>query len=121
MMAKKGRHYKEINETQFESLCAIQCTESEICDVLGVTDKTLNAWCKRTYKMNFSEIFRLKRSKGKASLRRLQYKEAEKGNVTMLIWLGKQWLDQAEKPCRPDPSESEISDEVEELLKELEE
>jgi AraC-like DNA-binding protein len=115
-----ARPHKVINEQQFENLCAIQCTEAEICDVLGVTDKTLAAWCKRTYKMSFSEIFRIKRSKGKASLRRLQYKEAEKGNVTMLIWLGKQWLDQAEKPLKTDTSDNEISDEVEELLKELE-
>lgn len=114
-----GRKYKEISQSQFENLCAIQCTEAEICDVLGVSDKTLAGWVKRTYKMSFSEIFRIKRSKGKASLRRLQFKEAEKGNVTMLIWLGKQWLDQAEKPYRADAAEAEISDEVEELLSEL--
>lgn len=114
-----GRKYKEINQQQFENMCSIQCTEEEICAVLGVSDKTLANWCKRTYKMKFSEIFKIKRSKGKASLRRLQYKEAEKGNVTMLIWLGKQWLDQAEKPYRTDAAEEEISDEVEELLSEL--
>ena len=117
----KGRPRKHIDEHQFESLCALQCTEVEVCDVLDVTDKTLCAWCKRTYKMTFSEVYKLKSSKGKVSIRRFQYKEAEKGNVTMLIWLGKQWLGQSEKPAGADPPEPEINDEVEELLRELDE
>jgi hypothetical protein len=36
----------------------------------------------------------------------------------MLIWLGKQWLGQSEKPAA-DVEESEISEEVEALLAEL--
>mgnify|MGYP003294083972 CR=1 FL=1 len=114
------RPKKYIDQNQFESLCAIQCTLTEICNVLGVTDKTLNAWCRRTYRASFSEVFKTKRDKGKVSLRRLQYKAAEAGNVTMLIWLGKQWLDQVEKPQKPD-DEDDISDEIEDLLQELDE
>lgn len=121
MAAKFGRPNKEINQREFEALCGIQCTLSEICDVLGVTDKTLNAWCRRTYRKTFSEVFKIKRNKGKASLRRWQYKAAEKGNVTMLIWLGKQWLDQVEKPTKPDEEDDDISEEVNNLLKELDE
>jgi hypothetical protein len=34
---------------------------------------------------------------GKASLRRMQFKAAEDGNVTMLIWLGKQFLGQKDQ------------------------
>ena len=34
---------------------------------------------------------------GKASLRRMQYGAANKGNVTMQIWLGKQYLGQNDK------------------------
>lgn len=119
-MARMGRPRKEIKQEQFEKLCEIQCTLAEICDVLGVSDKTLNAWCRRTYKKTFSDVFKIKRSVGKASLRRMQYLVAEQGNVTMLIWLGKQWLDQAEKPSKTE-AEEEISTEVEELLKELDE
>ena len=104
-----ARPKKKISQKQFESLCAIQCTEEEICDVLGVTDKTLTKWCKETYSKPFSEVFREKRTLGKASLRRNQWKLAEKGNSTMLIWLGKQILKK---------SESTIQDEIK--LKELE-
>lgn len=116
-----ARPHKEIDREQFEKLCKIQCTQKEICNVLNVSDKTLNAWCKRTYhKKSFSEVFSEKRLEGKASLRRMQFKVAEEGNVTMLVWLGKQWLGQSEKPAKSDESEEEISDEVEALLSELE-
>lgn len=74
----------------------IQCTETEICSVLDVDDKTLARWCKQTYRRNFSEVFREKREGGKASLRRNQWKMSET-NPTMAIWLGKQYLGQSDK------------------------
>lgn len=95
-----ARPKKELSQKQFEALCAIQCTEEEICDVLGVTDKTLTNWCKETYGKRFSEVFRMKRQGGKASLRRTQWKLAQK-NTAMAIWLGKQYLGQKE-PDRND-------------------
>ena len=95
-----ARPRKVINQKQFESLCAIQCTKEEICDVLDVTEKTLNNWCKETYGVGFSLVFNQKRALGKASLRRNQWKLAEKGNSTMQIWLGKQILKQSESPLQ---------------------
>lgn len=80
----------------FESLCSIQCTQEEICSVLNVDDKTLNSWCKRTYKKGFSEIFRIKREGGKASLRRKQWLLADH-SAPMAIFLGKQYLGQTDK------------------------
>ena len=88
-----ARPRKEIDQKQFENLCGLQCTLEEICDWFGVTDKTLNSWCKRTYSESFSEVFRQKRSTGKISLRRSQWRLAEK-NASMAIWLGKQYLGQ---------------------------
>ena len=93
-----ARPKKRISQKQFESLCAIQCTKEEICDVLDVTEKTLNNWCKESYGEGFSLVFSKKRALGKASLRRNQWKLAEKGNSTMQIWLGKQILKQSESP-----------------------
>ena len=88
-----ARPRKEIDQKQFENLCGLQCTLEEICGWFGVTDKTLNSWCKRTYSESFSEVFRQKRSMGKISLRRSQWRLAEK-NASMAIWLGKQYLGQ---------------------------
>lgn len=92
-MARTGRPRKEINEKLFENLCAIQCTEKEICAVLGCCEDTLNAWCKRTYKMTFSDTYKSKKLLGKSSLRRTQFRLAEK-SASMAIWLGKQYLGQ---------------------------
>ena len=98
-----ARPKKEINARQFESLCGLQCTKEEICLVLDVTDKTLESWCKRTYGgKGFSEVFRQKRGIGRVSLRRSQFELAQKGNVTMLIWLGRQYLGQSEEPRQED-------------------
>ena len=104
-----ARPKKVINQKQFESLCAIQCTQEEICNVLDVTDKTLTRWCNEVYGLSFSEVYEQKRDIGRMSLRRNQFKLAEGGNTTMQIWLGKQVLKQSESP---------IQDEIK--LKELE-
>ena len=91
-----ARPKKEIDKKQFENLCGLQCTKEEICAWFDITDKTLDAWCKRTYRQSFSVIFAQKRGKGKISLRRSQFRQ-EKKNANMAIWLGKQYLDQKDK------------------------
>lgn len=91
-----GRHHKEIDQKQFEQLCGLQCTLEEICGWFGVCSDTLEKWCKRTYKLNFSEVFCQKRGIGKISLRRHQWRLAEK-SANMAIWLGKQYLGQKDQ------------------------
>lgn len=89
-------HKKKINQKQFETLCQIQCTQEEICDVLDISEKTLTNWCKETYGKSFSQVFRQKRQGGHASLRARQWKLAEK-SPAMAIFLGKQYLGQTDK------------------------
>lgn len=88
-----GRPRKNIDKQEFEKLCALQCTLSEVCSWFDVDDVTLNKWCKETYGTTFSEVFKVKRGIGQVSLRRHQFQLAEK-NPTMAIWLGKQYLNQ---------------------------
>ena len=89
---------KPFNKREFEALCRIQCTEQEIMDVMGFKcHKTLNAKCQEMYGCNFEEIYPSLKSNGKMSLRRMQWKSAKSGNVTMQIWLGKQELGQKDK------------------------
>lgn len=87
----------KIKKDQFENLCNLWCTLTEISEFFDVSEDTLESWCKDTYKETFSEVYKKKNSKGKIALRRWQMKSAEKGNVTMQIWLGKQYLGQKEK------------------------
>lgn len=91
-MAKR----KQIDQKTFEGLCAIQCTQSEICAVLDVDFKTLQRWCRDTYKEEFSTVVKKKSDVGKSSLRRTQFRLAEKSSG-MAIWLGKQYLDQVDR------------------------
>ena len=86
----------EIDKIQFEKLCGLQCTKDEIAGYFGCSEDTIERWCKREYKENFAAIFAQKRISGKISLRRWQFKMAEH-NVTMAIWLGKQYLGQREQ------------------------
>ena len=97
-----ARPRKEIDQRQFESLCGLQCTQEEICGFFDCDDMTLNRWCKRTYRMRFSEVFKIKRQRGKVSLRRNQWKLSE-SSTAMAIWLGKQYLDQKDVPDVTDP------------------
>lgn len=91
-----ARPVKEINKEQFESLCNLQCTIEEIAGFFKCNRDTVDAWCKRTYKEGFSAVYKKYSQNGKISLRRYQYKLAEK-NASMAIWLGKQWLGQTDK------------------------
>ena len=86
----------DIDRTQFEKLCSIQCTKEEIAGYFDCSEDTIERWCKRTYKASFAVVFAQKRGVGKISLRRTQWQMAEH-NVSMAIWLGKQYLGQAER------------------------
>ena len=101
-MAKKmGRPKKEIDRQQFESLCAMLCTKEEICGFLKVSDSTLSRWVAETYPKNgrknatFEEIYKKLSANGKISLRRQQFKLAEK-SAAMAIFLGKNYLGQTD-------------------------
>jgi hypothetical protein len=93
---KGGRPKKQIDQKEFEKLCFLQCTKQEFCSWFDTTDKTLERWCKETYGMGFSEIFRIKRENGIISLRRTQFQLAEK-SPAMAIFLGKNLLGQTDK------------------------
>lgn len=96
-MAKKmGRPLTEIDKKQFEKLCFMQCTKEEVAGFFDCSEDTIEKYCKRTYGETFTAVFKKKRQAGKISLRRSQWKLAEK-NVTMAIWLGKQYLSQREQ------------------------
>lgn len=102
-----GRPQKEINLETFKGLCFIQCTITEIAGVLDCSTDTVEAWCLRELHMTFSEAFKKYSAGGKMSLRRSQFKLAEK-NATMAIWLGKQYLGQRDDIAESVDSQSDI-------------
>ena len=87
-----------IDWDQVDKMCAIHCTGEEQAAILGVSYDTLNRACQREHECSFAEYFKQKASHGRMSLRRKQYTAAMDGNTTMLVWLGKNWLGQADQP-----------------------
>lgn len=86
-----GRPKIELDYNLIEKLATIQCTQEEIASVVGVHRSTL------LRDKEFCNIYKKGQESGKMSLRRMQWKLADKGNATMAIWLGKQYLGQKDK------------------------
>ena len=83
-----GRPKKAIDMKLVEGLAHIHCTIDEIAAIMEISDVTLRK------DPEFLPTYYKAREGGKMSLRRQQFKAAEGGNTTMLIWLGKQFLGQ---------------------------
>lgn len=97
-MGYSGRPFNKIDWDLVISLCQIFCTQLEISRVIGVSVDSLSDACPREQGCTFPEFFGRHSTGGKVSLRRAQFKSAvENLNPTMLIWLGKQHLAQADK------------------------
>lgn len=82
-----GRPKKEIDYNVVEKLASIQCTQEEIANFLELSVRTLQR------DEEFCRIYKKGMDNGKMSLRRIQFKLAEK-NTSMAIFLGKQYLGQ---------------------------
>ena len=76
-------------EKQVEKLASYGLTNKEISEALGYDDSTL--------KRKFENFLIKGRANLKQRLKKKQIQVAMSGNVTMLIWLGKQYLGQADK------------------------
>ena len=79
----------DIDTKQVEKLAELGCTNTEIASFFGCSKDLIS----KSYSTNVAKG----KEKGKIRLRKLQWNAAEKGNVPMLIWLGKQVLGQTDK------------------------
>jgi len=84
-----------LDPSKVEALAALQCTYSEIASGLDISISTLER--RRKADPAIEAAIEKGREEGTRSLRRLQWEAAKSGNVTMQIWLGKQWLQQSDK------------------------
>lgn len=79
----------EIPATQVEQLAQWHCSIEEIASFFKVSRDTIER--------RFRDEIEKGKAASKMQLRRKQYDLAKEGNVTMLIWLGKQWLGQSDR------------------------
>jgi IS30 family transposase len=84
-----ARPKANVDEEEVEKLAAMFCSLEEIASFFNVNTSTIQR--------RFAQAIGRGRNKGKISLKRKQYLVAMDGNVQMLIWLGKQHLDQKDK------------------------
>ena len=85
-----GRPKKyNIDTHQIEQLAGFGCSNTEMASFFGCSPDLLEK--------SYSEYLSKGRDSGKIRLRQYQWASAKKGNVAMLIWLGKQILGQTEK------------------------
>lgn len=108
-----GRPQIQIDKAQFENLCKLQCTLSEIAGWFDCSEDTIERWCKREYGDTFATVYGAKREAGRISLRRAQWKLAER-SAPMAIFLGKQYLGQK------DVQSVEVNKTTEEQIQEIE-
>lgn len=103
---KGGRPKADIDKDQLEKLIYIGATDTEIGDFFSVHPTTISK--------RFSEILTKTRAKRKTRLRQMQWQLAEKGNIAMIIWLGKQELGQVEtikhEGIKTDPVKTMLDD-----------
>jgi len=84
----------DIEPEQIRKLANYGCTNKEIADFYGCDESLI--------RHSYSEYLTKGKAEMKLRLRQLQWKSAEKGNVVMQIWLGKQMLNQTEYPITED-------------------
>ena len=87
--ALKSWSCKPVDAKVVSRLAARGCTDTGIAARCGVLTDTIAR--------NFAEILIKNREGLKQTLREKQIQIAKRGNVTMLIWLGKQMLEQRDK------------------------
>ena len=79
----------QIEPSQIQKLSALRRTNTEIADFFGCDESLI--------RKSYSEYLTKGRAEQKIRLRQLQWKSAEKGNVTMQIFLGKNMLGQQDR------------------------
>ena len=91
-----ARPRKQVDLDEFKKLCGLQCTLPEIAGFFDCSEDTIERWCKRELKISFAVAYKKYSAGGKISLRRAQFKLAEK-NASMAIFLGKNYLGQTDR------------------------
>ena len=84
----------EVDPEQVRELARLGCTWDEIAGVLKIARSTLVV---RMREKRFRDAYEQGVAEGDVSIRRAQYDSALKGKTGMLVWLGKNRLNQADR------------------------
>jgi hypothetical protein len=88
------RPKKKVDPATVQALARIGCTWEEIAGVLQISKGTLSA---RMKEKKYRDAYDQGIAEGDVSLRRAQYNAAIAGRTAMMIWLGKNRLNQTDR------------------------
>jgi hypothetical protein len=91
---ERGRPDVEIDLEVLKKLCVLDCSNEELAAAFGCSERTIVS---RRRDPEFAAAMNLGKALGNISIRRKQHRTALKGNVPMLIFLGKQRLGQKDR------------------------
>lgn len=94
---KRGRPKVEIDWDKVGKMLEAGASAEGIAATIGIDTKTLYNRSESDNNILFSAFSQQKKAKGDELLRTKQFQVAMTGDKTMLIWLGKQRLGQADK------------------------
>src|SRR4051812_32886889 len=97
----QGRPPKPFDWDLLGKLAQLPIRAEDIGYTMGLSVDTISRRIKEKLGKTFAEYMDQKRSRLRSSLMGKQFDLALAGNVTMLIWLGKQYLEQKEKVDHP--------------------
>lgn len=92
-----GRKKTEINWEKVNTMLKAGCEGTAIAMAIGISADTLYRHVKDRYNADFGPYALLKKNEGREMLRMKQWEVAMKGDRTMLVWLGKNLLDQKDR------------------------
>ena len=93
---KGGRPKIVIDWLQFNKLCILQCTLSEIAAWFNCSEDTIENKVKQEHKVGFSDYYKAKKGIGKIALRRKLDHMADK-NPAVAIFLAKNHLGMSDR------------------------
>ena len=115
--AKTGRPRIQFDLKEIESLGKLHCTYEEMAGWLGHDEETIRD--RMQNEPAFLGAYKKGAGQTKMSLRRKQLQAAMDGNITMMIWMGKQLLGQTDKSETVEISGTMSCREAADILKKL--
>lgn len=97
MTKKIGRPKKELDWKLLDSILQFGARLIDCSEMCNMSDDSIQKRIKEEHGCTFSEYRNRKMSKMRMKLLQKQFDVAMSGNVALLIWLGKQHLDQKDK------------------------
>ena len=95
---KMGRKRQPIKWDVVDKFLMAGSNGVQIASVCGISDDTLYRRTMEEKGVPFATYSTIQRQKGNSMILGKQYQKAMEGNVSMLIWLGKQRLGQTDQP-----------------------